>query len=180
MRLGSVFDHPLFGWSNYDGNKSSTTVLERRNRALGAELFHLFALEKLTKEKKLFFPLPHFLGGPNCLLFKGTHLPLESCRSNQWECTLLQFQGRGGLVVRFRGRRVPDLKLDSTEDPPCMWACCRLNNTQSAKRPPAVVERKFWRGGCQLRCRPNHLTAVQNVEVCPKIVLVLLQSDTLV
>ncbi|GBL88028.1 hypothetical protein AVEN_30605-1 [Araneus ventricosus] len=22
MRLGSVFDHPLFGWSNYDGNKS--------------------------------------------------------------------------------------------------------------------------------------------------------------
>ncbi|GBO20818.1 hypothetical protein AVEN_52140-1 [Araneus ventricosus] len=24
MRLGSVFDHPLFGRSNYDGNKSPT------------------------------------------------------------------------------------------------------------------------------------------------------------
>ncbi|GBM79969.1 hypothetical protein AVEN_122559-1 [Araneus ventricosus] len=28
--------------------------------------------------------------------------------------------GRGGLVVRIRGRRVPSSKPDSTEDPPCM------------------------------------------------------------
>ncbi|GBO39811.1 hypothetical protein AVEN_226880-1 [Araneus ventricosus] len=30
MRLRSVFDHPLFVWSNYDGNKSPTTDVERR------------------------------------------------------------------------------------------------------------------------------------------------------
>ncbi|GBO22636.1 hypothetical protein AVEN_36230-1, partial [Araneus ventricosus] len=35
--------------------------------------------------------------------------------------------GRGGLVVRSRlwGRRVPSLKPDSTEDPPCMGPVAR-------------------------------------------------------
>ncbi|GBM43124.1 hypothetical protein AVEN_148693-1 [Araneus ventricosus] len=33
--------------------------------------------------------------------------------------------------------------------------------------------------GCQLRCRPRHLTEVQNYEVRPKIALVLLQNGTL-
>ncbi|GBL89508.1 hypothetical protein AVEN_87845-1 [Araneus ventricosus] len=31
---------------------------------------------------------------------------------------------------------------DSTEDPPCMWACCTLNHAQSVKRPPGGVVRK--------------------------------------
>ncbi|GBM21743.1 hypothetical protein AVEN_118274-1 [Araneus ventricosus] len=53
MRLGSVFDHPLFGWSNYDSNKFQTP--ERRNMGLGYRLFYLFALEKITTEKELFF-----------------------------------------------------------------------------------------------------------------------------
>ncbi|GBO17088.1 hypothetical protein AVEN_4585-1 [Araneus ventricosus] len=35
-----------------------------------------------------------------------------------------------------------------------------------------------WRKGCQLRCRPRHLTAVQNYEVRPKIALALLQKGT--
>ncbi|GBM68770.1 hypothetical protein AVEN_97905-1 [Araneus ventricosus] len=48
-----------------------------------------------------------------------------------------------------------------------------------AKRPPLV-----WRGslerGCQLRCRPRHLTVVQNYLVRPKIALALLQNGTLI
>ncbi|GBO24807.1 hypothetical protein AVEN_180117-1 [Araneus ventricosus] len=39
---------------------------------------------------------------------------------------------------------------------------------------------EVWRGGCQLRCRPRHLTEVQNYEVRPKIALVLLQNGTLI
>ncbi|GBL93957.1 hypothetical protein AVEN_76684-1 [Araneus ventricosus] len=69
MRLWSVFDH-LFGWSNYGGNKSPTTDVERRNMDLGYRAI-LFALEKLTKEKEFFFFFP---GSSNCVLFKGAHL----------------------------------------------------------------------------------------------------------
>ncbi|GBM23944.1 hypothetical protein AVEN_198184-1 [Araneus ventricosus] len=69
MRLGSVFDHPLFGGSNYDGNKSQTT--ERRNVGLGYRtiLFACFR-EAYYRERVLFFS-PTLPGGPNCLLFKG-------------------------------------------------------------------------------------------------------------
>ncbi|GBL76882.1 hypothetical protein AVEN_224262-1 [Araneus ventricosus] len=62
MRLASVFDHLLFGWSNYDGNKSPTTVLERRTWALGTGLHYLSALEKFTIEKEIFFLSLHFQG----------------------------------------------------------------------------------------------------------------------
>ncbi|GBM34412.1 hypothetical protein AVEN_124101-1 [Araneus ventricosus] len=31
MRPGSVFDHPLFGWSNFNSNKPPTTDVEHRN-----------------------------------------------------------------------------------------------------------------------------------------------------
>ncbi|GBM87223.1 hypothetical protein AVEN_129738-1 [Araneus ventricosus] len=41
------------------------------------------------------------------------------------------------------GRRDPDSKPDCTEDPPCMWACCTLNNSEVAKRPPACMLRRF-------------------------------------
>ncbi|GBL87375.1 hypothetical protein AVEN_118328-1 [Araneus ventricosus] len=49
-----------------------------------------------------------------------------------------------------------------------------------ANRPPAAVVRKLGEGGGQLRCRPRHLTDVQNDEVHPKIALVLLQNGTLI
>ncbi|GBL73054.1 hypothetical protein AVEN_128216-1 [Araneus ventricosus] len=44
MRLGSLFDHLLFGWSNYDVNKSPTTDVEFQNMDLGdrAILFMCF------------------------------------------------------------------------------------------------------------------------------------------
>ncbi|GBL66658.1 hypothetical protein AVEN_202084-1 [Araneus ventricosus] len=89
--------------------------------------------------------------------------------------------GRGGVVVRSqpRGRRPPGSKPYSTEDLPCMWACCTLKNTYEAKRPVAGVVRHLKRG-CQLRRRPRHLTVVQNSEVHPKITLVLLQNETLI
>ncbi|GBL94265.1 hypothetical protein AVEN_16791-1 [Araneus ventricosus] len=50
-----------------------------------------------------------------------------------------------GLVVsiRLQGRRAPVLKLDSTQDLPCMRDCCKLHHAQWVKRPPAVVVRKF-------------------------------------
>ncbi|GBN15628.1 hypothetical protein AVEN_51242-1 [Araneus ventricosus] len=91
------------------------------------------------------------------------------------------WKGRSGLVVKSRlwGRRVPGSKLDSTEDPPCIWACCTLNLTLWPNVLPLV-----WCGslerGCKVRCRPRHLTWVQNDEVLPKIVLLLLQNETLI
>ncbi|GBN64508.1 hypothetical protein AVEN_114426-1 [Araneus ventricosus] len=89
--------------------------------------------------------------------------------------------GRGGLVVRFRlwGRRVPGPRPDSTEDPPCMGPAARqiIRSGQTSSRWCGV---EVWRGGCQLRCRPRHLTEVQNYEVRPKIALVLLQNGTLI
>ncbi|GBN89322.1 hypothetical protein AVEN_94673-1 [Araneus ventricosus] len=69
------------------------------------------------------------------------------------------WEGLGGLVVRPRplGRRAPGPKPDSTEDPPCMRPAARqLIRSQTSSR---------WCGmerGCQLRCRPRHLTVAQN------------------
>ncbi|GBL92985.1 hypothetical protein AVEN_54624-1 [Araneus ventricosus] len=84
----------------------------------------------------------------------------------------IALEGRCGLVVKSRLRRVPGSKLDSTEDPPCVWACCTLNHTEG------------WCGslerGCRLWCRPHDLPVVQNYEVRPKTALVLLQSGTLI
>ncbi|GBN29884.1 hypothetical protein AVEN_178989-1 [Araneus ventricosus] len=86
-------------------------------------------------------------------------------------------RGRGGLVgrARLRGRRVPGSKPDSTEDPPCIGPVER----EIIRRGPNVLP-LVWFGslerGCQLRCRPRHLTEIQNDEVRPKIALVLLQN----
>ncbi|GBM53949.1 hypothetical protein AVEN_79921-1 [Araneus ventricosus] len=84
--------------------------------------------------------------------------------------------GPGDLVVRSQlwGWRTPSSK--STEDPPCMRACCTLNNTWESNVLPLV-----WCGAeCQIRCRPRHLTEVQNYEVRPKIVIELLLNGTLI
>ncbi|GBM16187.1 hypothetical protein AVEN_126452-1 [Araneus ventricosus] len=70
------------------------------------------------------------------------------------------------------GWRVPDSKPDSIEDPLCTWACCTLNNTWGVKCPPVGVVWTFGEEGCHLRCRPLHLTAVQNDKVVPKTALV--------
>ncbi|GBO03129.1 hypothetical protein AVEN_260469-1 [Araneus ventricosus] len=43
-------------------------------------------------------------------------------------------------------------KLNTTEDPPCMWSWWKLNLTSRVKRDPAR------QGECQLRCCPRHLT----------------------
>ncbi|GBM07910.1 hypothetical protein AVEN_102374-1, partial [Araneus ventricosus] len=37
---------------------------------------------------------------------------------------------------------------------------------------------EVWRGVCQIRRRPRHVTAVQNEEVSPKIAFMLLQNGT--
>ncbi|GBM92883.1 hypothetical protein AVEN_205215-1 [Araneus ventricosus] len=87
------------------------------------------------------------------------------------------YRGRGGLVVRSRprDRRAPGSKPDSTEDPPYMGPTTR-QIILSVQTPFRWCGAEVWR--CQLRCRPRHLTAVQNDEVRPKIALVLLQNGT--
>ncbi|GBM40991.1 hypothetical protein AVEN_250313-1 [Araneus ventricosus] len=75
MRLGSVIDHPLFGWSNYDGNKSPTTVVECRNTDLGTGLFYLFALEKIISKASSFF-LSHTVWGPKFSSVEGAPLAI--------------------------------------------------------------------------------------------------------
>ncbi|GBM43676.1 hypothetical protein AVEN_78042-1 [Araneus ventricosus] len=50
----------------------------------------------------------------------------------------------GGLVIRSRLRscRIPGSKLDSTEDPRCLWAWCSPN-LMWVKRPPASAVRNL-------------------------------------
>ncbi|GBM41672.1 hypothetical protein AVEN_46944-1 [Araneus ventricosus] len=59
-----------------------------------------------------------------------------------------------------------------------VWGLLHSKSYIVAKRPPVGVAWKF-EGGCQLNCRPRHLTMVQNYEVSPKIALVLLQNGML-
>ncbi|GFV71102.1 hypothetical protein TNCV_698931 [Trichonephila clavipes] len=57
-----------------------------------------------------------------------------------------------------------EFQPSTSEDPPCRGGRCTLN-TSRLKRPPVAVVWKS-REECQLRCRPRHLTMVQNTEVC--------------
>ncbi|GBN37822.1 hypothetical protein AVEN_228008-1 [Araneus ventricosus] len=72
--------------------------------------------------------------------------------------------GRGGLLVRsrFRGRKVPGSTPDSTENSLRIWCCCTLNLTWWIKSPPVCVEQNLEDWGRQLRCRPRHLTKVED------------------
>ncbi|GBN55075.1 hypothetical protein AVEN_55420-1 [Araneus ventricosus] len=58
-------------------------------------------------------------------------------------------------------------------------ACGTPNHPQCPNVLPLVWRRSLERG-CHVRCRPHHLTMVQNGEVRPKIALVLLQNRTLI
>ncbi|GBO38807.1 hypothetical protein AVEN_223056-1 [Araneus ventricosus] len=69
--------------------------------------------------------------------------------------------------VRLRVRRAPGSKPDSTEDSQLMRACCTLSHTYWVKHSPSGVVQKI-REEELLKCRPRHLTAVQNFEVRPK------------
>ncbi|GBN84039.1 hypothetical protein AVEN_218041-1 [Araneus ventricosus] len=69
MRLWSVFDHPLLGLSNYDGNKSQT--LERRNMGLGYRATLFICFRKAYYREIVLFSSPTLPEGPNFLLFKG-------------------------------------------------------------------------------------------------------------
>ncbi|GBM94100.1 hypothetical protein AVEN_141426-1 [Araneus ventricosus] len=76
-------------------------------------------------------------------------------------------------------RRVAGSTPDSTEDPSCIGPiACKI-----IRRTPNVLP-LVWCGilkrGCHLRCRPVHLTEVQNYKVCHNIALVLLQNGTLI
>ncbi|GBN61584.1 hypothetical protein AVEN_47841-1 [Araneus ventricosus] len=75
IRSGSVFDHSLFGWSNYDGNKSQTTVVERRNMDLEYRDILFICFRKAYYRERVLFVSSTLPGGPNCFLFKGAHLP---------------------------------------------------------------------------------------------------------
>ncbi|GBL69834.1 hypothetical protein AVEN_184271-1 [Araneus ventricosus] len=57
-------------------------------------------------------------------------------------------QGSGGLVgrYRFRVRKVPGSKPNSTEDPQCMWAWRTLDSTSWVKRTPDDVAQKIGKG----------------------------------
>ncbi|GBL79623.1 hypothetical protein AVEN_18178-1 [Araneus ventricosus] len=75
MRLGSLFDPLLFGWSDYDGNKSPTTVVERRNMELGYRAILFICFREAYYRERVLSSSPTLPGDPNCLLFKGAHLP---------------------------------------------------------------------------------------------------------
>ncbi|GBM71090.1 hypothetical protein AVEN_146305-1 [Araneus ventricosus] len=59
----------------------------------------------------------------------GAEVWRRECRFRCRPHHLTAVQARGGLVIRSRprDRRVPGLKPDSTEEPPCKWVWCTLN-----------------------------------------------------
>ncbi|GFX26882.1 hypothetical protein TNCV_1840541 [Trichonephila clavipes] len=57
----------------------------------------------------------------------------------------------------------PEFEPSIAEDPPCWWVM-HVKSVDSRKSPcwcDLLVRRR----GCQFRCRPRHLTMVQNYEV---------------
>ncbi|GBL72722.1 hypothetical protein AVEN_127956-2-1, partial [Araneus ventricosus] len=90
---------------------------------------------------------------------------------------LLPQKGCGGLMVRrrLRSRRVRGSKPDSTEDPPCLRACCALNYTYGANVLQLGCCGRLEKG-LQLRRPPRD----QNYEICSKLALALLQNGTLI
>ncbi|GBN69304.1 hypothetical protein AVEN_176637-1 [Araneus ventricosus] len=79
MRLESVFDHPLFGRSNYDGNKSPM-ILKRRNMDLGYRAILFICFRKAYYREKLLFSLPHFLGAQIVFCLRG-----PTCHRASWQ-----------------------------------------------------------------------------------------------
>ena len=90
-------------------------------------------------------------------------------------------QGRGGLVGRVSSTRPEGSEFESRfhgRTVVCAgWCTLNLVVGQMYSRWCGV---DVLRGGCQLRCRPRHLTGVQNDDVRPKIAIVLLQNGTLI
>ncbi|GBN28104.1 hypothetical protein AVEN_78709-1 [Araneus ventricosus] len=60
---------------------------------------------------------------------------------------ILIYQENCRSVSTFGGQRASGSKSEATGDPRCMWAWYRLHLMFYAKRPPAVVVRKFGEGG---------------------------------
>ncbi|GBM57579.1 hypothetical protein AVEN_85446-1 [Araneus ventricosus] len=89
------------------------------------------------------------------------------------------FGNHGVLVVRsrFRGRRVPGSKPDSTEDPSCMWACCVINHTQGVKRTSRWRGAEDLRRGMPAQMSSSSSNGGSKCEVGPKIALELLQKQ---
>ncbi|GBL80318.1 hypothetical protein AVEN_90487-1 [Araneus ventricosus] len=86
----------------------------------------------------------------------------------------LSFRGNGGLVSASgpQGSRLETRFR-------CVCGPLHVKSYVVVKRPQVGVTWKFGEG-CQLRCRPRHLTAVQNYEVRPKIALVLFENGALI
>ncbi|GFY04429.1 uncharacterized protein TNCV_4415171 [Trichonephila clavipes] len=80
------------------------------------------------------------------------------------------YRGRGSLVVKVTDSwsTCHEFEPNTAEDPPCRGAM-HVKSVESSNVLPfvwcGVVVR---RGACQLRCRPRHLTMVQNYEVHPQ------------
>ncbi|GFV24301.1 uncharacterized protein TNCV_422911 [Trichonephila clavipes] len=73
---------------------------------------------------------------------------------------------RGSRVVQVWDRGLPchEFEPSTTKDPPCRAAMHVKSVESSNVLPWCGVEVR--REGCQLRCRPRHLTMVENYVVC--------------
>ncbi|GFT46474.1 hypothetical protein TNCV_3219701 [Trichonephila clavipes] len=77
------------------------------------------------------------------------------------------FRDAGGtlvVIVTDSWHACHELDPCTAEDPPYRGGRYTLNMS-SLKRPPAGVVRKLTERVGQLRCRPRHLTMVQNYDV---------------
>ncbi|GBL83396.1 hypothetical protein AVEN_110700-1 [Araneus ventricosus] len=88
----------------------------------------------------------------------------------RWPSVKVSASGTGGFQVR---NPIP-LKIRR------VWGLLYVKSYVGEQTSSRWCGAEVWRRGCQLRCRPRHLTEVQNYEVRPKIALVLLQNGTLI
>ncbi|GFW21310.1 hypothetical protein TNCV_1531351 [Trichonephila clavipes] len=85
---------------------------------------------------------------------------------------------KGRMLKMVSDRGLPGHEFDpsTTKDPPCR-AAMHVKSVEQLKRPPVGVVWELGEG-CQLRCRPRHLTMVQKLRgPSPKALSVAEQCD---
>ncbi|GFW57770.1 uncharacterized protein TNCV_2926891 [Trichonephila clavipes] len=101
------------------------------------------------------------------IVTRNPHVGME-WKLGQWNSSLHVFHATWAAVAEWYGYRAVACFVTGSSPVPLktrrVWQRCTLNlsRAETSSRWCGVVVR---RGGCQLRCRPRHLTMVQNYVV---------------
>ncbi|GFX07959.1 uncharacterized protein TNCV_1236401 [Trichonephila clavipes] len=145
-------------------NPEDTSLLLTNFNSIMLPVYHLETHHLLVIHRQVF---RHFV--ENCILNipVGTELQVNGCQNEYITNTFVRKDGVAAVAEWYRYRIVACLVTSSI---PVLLKTrrvgqrCTLNlsRAETSSRWCGVVVR---RGGCQLRCRPRHLTMVQNYVV---------------